>query len=64
VSEDDRLWDWFNNTESLLIGYAADQPEDQSAHSSAVYCPRVDRRLHRFLLARLADAAFSADTGW
>lgn len=49
VGEDDTLW----NREALLVGFDRERPAEVRASRAVVYCPQIDARLHRWLLARL-----------
>lgn len=53
VDEDPKLWDWFYSPEALLVGLAQERPTEVRASSPVVYCPQIDARLHRWLMARL-----------
>lgn len=42
IANDDRLWKWFYNPESLLVGPPSEKPARVAAHGRLIYCPRTD----------------------
>jgi inosine-uridine nucleoside N-ribohydrolase len=53
VGEDGTLWTWLSRAEALLVGLDHERPAAVRASRAVVYCPQIDAKLHRWLMARL-----------
>lgn len=62
VSRDERLWSWVYGREALLVGVDRERPSEVKAVGSVLYCPRIDSRLHTWMMPRLTDAPLAPAT--
>jgi len=53
VMEDEKLWGWIYGPEALLVG-AEGEDANAGASGPVLYCPRVDSRLHGWLMSKIS----------